>query len=231
MLKYTMIMLAILILASVPLSQEASRDDKIRKVHELRSQLSALESEILLPDASDIEAAHKVGASALRLLPRELYDGVLTIRGGGSYYSFTRKTHEYGYGSDIELQRGRLSVGFAGADYGFITDLGTVALSSVSLDSPELSFLANYKPPTEIGEIRREQSRSRSYETPLATLTRDEAAKVGRAYALRSIGFDKTDVLVTFRIVRKDADGSLILHWKLLRAFEKPTIAREAEKN
>lgn len=185
----------------------------------------------MLPDASDVEAAQKQGGIALRLLPRELYDGVLTTRGGGAYYSFSRKTHEYGHGSDIELSRGRLSVGFAGADYGFITDLGAVPLSAASLDNPEVAFLANYRPPTDMLEIRKEQAKSRSYDTPTTTLTRDEAAKVGRSYALRSISFDRSDVLVAFKVIRKDADGSLILHWKLLKNFDKPTIAREVAKN
>jgi hypothetical protein len=70
----------------------------------------------------------------------------LTIRGGGAYYSFTRLTHEYGLGSDIELQPVPTNdfvappiaeydflTGFAGADYGFIVTLGNVPLEKVTL--------------------------------------------------------------------------------------------------
>ncbi len=41
------------------------------------------------------------------------------LSGSGSYYSFVRRTHEYGSGSDIELEPGQFKTGFAGADYGF----------------------------------------------------------------------------------------------------------------
>ena len=60
----------------------------------------------------------------VRLLPREKFDGKLAVRGGGAYYSFAHLVHEYNYGSDIGLEQGRLGVGFAGASYGFLFDLG-----------------------------------------------------------------------------------------------------------
>src|SRR5688500_19437286 len=40
----------------------------------------------------------------IRLLPRGVYDKQLSLRGGGAYYSFDVRTHEYNYGSDIQLQ-------------------------------------------------------------------------------------------------------------------------------
>jgi hypothetical protein len=96
---------------------------------------------------------------AIRLLPREKYDRVLAINGGGAYYSFAQKTHEYGQGSDIELQQGNLSVGFAGADYGFLIDLGDVNLLDVNKETPELSFLAAYSPPADEPAVRAEYRR------------------------------------------------------------------------
>src|ERR1051325_1474803 len=40
-----------------------------------------------------------------RLMPREKYDFTgVTMRGGGAYYSFTNRKHDYGYGSDIALE-------------------------------------------------------------------------------------------------------------------------------
>ena len=85
-----------------------------------------------------------------------LHSAKLTIHGGGAYYSFARLTHEYGYGSDIELSSGYLSVGFAGADYGLMTTIGQVPLEEVSLEHPLAAFLASYKPPNEEADARLE---------------------------------------------------------------------------
>ena len=46
---------------------------------------------------------------------------------------------------------------------------------------------------------------------------------------LRSFHFDDTDVLVAFRIVRQDEDGSVILHWKLLKKFPAPKSIRDPQ--
>ena len=98
------------------------------------------------------------------MLPREVYESevykknrkTLTIRGGGAYYSFARLTHEYGYGSDLSLDSGYLSVGFAGADYGMMIDLGDVSLDEidrVTLDA-EGRIVLSYTPNNEEGHKR-----------------------------------------------------------------------------
>jgi hypothetical protein len=50
--------------------------------------------------------------------------------------------------------------------------------------------------------------------------------EVNTTFLLRSINYDRTDILVAFRVVRKDADGSVILAWKLLKKYAIPQIAR-----
>ncbi|MEK6283404.1 MAG: hypothetical protein AABN95_23880 [Acidobacteriota bacterium] len=42
---------------------------------------------------------------------------------------------------------------------------------------------------------------------------------------LRSIGYRASDVLVAFKVVRQDTDGSVILAWKLLKKYPVPTLA------
>ena len=69
----------------------------------------------------------------IRLLPRVFHYRAsdpaprtpVRIPGGGAYYSFFLLTHLYGYGSDIELADNKLSVGFAGAQFGFLANLST----------------------------------------------------------------------------------------------------------
>jgi hypothetical protein len=220
------ILILVLLFGSMAGAQELTQEQKLGKISELRSQIDILEKSILLPAENDVKEAEKQGFAVFRIMPRETYEKKITIRGGGAYYSFTRKTHEYGYGSDIELQQGNLSVGFAGADYGFIYDLGETPLADVTKETNEASFLAGYKPPTIITEIRSEQDKARNYEVNNLTYKENLRAVVGHTYILRSINFGDSDILVAFRVQRKDTDGSLIIFWKPLENFEKPLIAR-----
>jgi len=42
---------------------------------------------------------------------------------------------------------------------------------------------------------------------------------VGATYLLRSIVYDESDVLVAFRVARREDDGSVIIAWKMLKEF------------
>jgi hypothetical protein len=109
-------------------AQTQSRDDVIKQIETKRAELAVLEQKVLAVADSDREEFASFLSQAqtgiIRLLPRETYEGnakrALALRGGGAYYSFVRKTHEYGFGSDIELAQEQLSAGFAGADYGLL---------------------------------------------------------------------------------------------------------------
>jgi hypothetical protein len=124
------------------------------------------------------------------------------------------------------LSQGNLSVGFAGADYGFIYDLGETSLTEVSDDSGGVNFLINYKPPTNEPEIRVEQRKAHEYKSDGILYKRRVPNIVGHTYILRSIVFDRSDILVAFKVHRKDTDGSLIILWKLLKNFETPKIEK-----
>ena len=51
-------------------------------------------------------------------------------------------------------------------------------------------------------------------------------AIINNTYILRGIHYSDSDVLVAFRVVRKDADDSVIILWKLLKKYPKPELAR-----
>jgi hypothetical protein len=216
------------LLFNASLAQNDGHARKVREYAELHSRLRELEREILRPTNAEIGTAAEQGLNAIRLMPREKYEHGLTIRGGGAYYSFHRLTHEYNYGSDIELQQGSLSVGFAGADYGLLYDLGERDLSAVERGLPEVRFLVKYEPPSDEPSIRIEQRRSNNYEADGFVYKSRVPALVGHAYILRSINFSNSDILIAFRVVRKDADGSLIIFWKPIESFKKPELARNA---
>jgi hypothetical protein len=214
---------------SIANAQDSSREQKLQKIDALNNQIKVLETEILLPDIKDSNEAEKKGFEVFRLMPRERYDHKLTVRGGGAYYSFSSKSHDYQSISQISLEQNHLSVGFAGADYGFIADLGILPLATINKETYGAAFLANYKPPRNMIEIRSEQRQAHGYQIGDITYKRYLPAIVGSTYVLRSISFDEVDVLVAFKIHRKDTDGSLIIFWKMLKEFEKPTIDRVAE--
>jgi hypothetical protein len=223
--------------------QADSRDDLLREIGAKRGELAVLEKKFLSPSEDD-QAAHAEflklpDTGLIRLLPREVYDQFpdkparLTIRGGGAYYSFVRLTHEYGYGSDLELSSGYLSVGFAGADYGLMTIIGDVPLEELSSKHPAAAFLAAYKPPAEESEVRQE---ARSFQAKGKiidgmTYQRRLRVQMDTTYLLRSINYDDSDVFVAFRVVREDTDGSAIIAWRLLAKYPKPKLTRNLAAN
>jgi hypothetical protein len=220
------VIVSLFLFVSITAAQELTREQKLQKIDELNNQIKTLENDVISPSAKDLKQAQKDGFSVFRIMPREKYDRKLTISGGGAYFSFARKTSEYGQGSDIELSQGYLSVGFAGADYGFIYDLGETSLADVSDDSGGVTFLINYKPPTNEPVIRIEQRKDHEYESDGILYKRRLPGIVGHTYILRSILFDRYDVLVALKIHRKDTDGSLVIFWKLIKNFEMPKLER-----
>ncbi|HEX6187175.1 MAG TPA: hypothetical protein VFZ40_03775 [Pyrinomonadaceae bacterium] len=219
-------------------AQGQSRQELLGQIENKRAELQTLQEKFLAPSDGDRSAFSEFlkqpNTGLVRLLPRESFGEVpdkpskLTIRGGGAYYSFVRLTHEYGYGSDIELEQNHLRAGFAGADYGIMTMIDEVPLENVTSDLSPVAFLLGYTPPTEEPEVRQEQRLFLYAGKMIDGLTYRGRlpVKVNGTYLLRSISFYNSDVLVAIRIVRKDSDDSLIIAWKLLQKFPKPELIR-----
>lgn len=230
--------IALSLLATSAFAQSPSREQVLNEIQAKRADLQTLEKEFLsVPDedrAPHSDFLAKPDTGIVRLLPREVYDIApggkslkrLTIRGGGAYYSFTRLTHEYGYGSDIELSSGYLSVGFAGLDYGMLLKVGDVPLENISFESPGMQFISAYSPPASEPEIRQEQRRFSDGATVNELVYKNRVPlETNTTFLLRSINFETTDVLITFKVIRKDTDGSVILLWKLLKKYPTPALA------
>jgi len=140
--------------------------------------------------------------------------------------------HYYGYGSDLSLEQEKFIVGFAGADYGFLYDLGETPLDRISLETPEVKFLVSYEPPFKMTEVRAEQAKlfnTPAYEANGFAYKHSLPALTGHTYILRSLNFSKSDVLVALRVYRQDADGSLIVFWKKLKTFAIPELAQKVD--
>jgi hypothetical protein len=230
------------------LAQSQDRSKTIKEIASLKKQLSEKEKLFLSPSSEDLavfgEFLKQPNTGLIRIFPRRLYENWLTIRGGGAYYSFTRLTHEYGQGSDIELlpvptndlvvpptAEYKFQVGFAGADYGFIVTLGNVPLEKVTIDHGGVKFLVDYNPPSAEPQARSEYRRSQDGVGKNGYSYRREAPViVNYTYALRSINYNTSDVLVAFRVVRRESDGSVVILWKRLKQFSKPDLIRTASR-
>lgn len=117
--------------------------------------------------------------------------------------------------SEIGLQNGTFLVGFARRSLGFVGSLGDVPLEAVTLDSKEVSYLHTFVPSTAYQEIiaqgdesiRRLRAGGFLYSSTIAALA-------DNTYVLRSTTSGKADLLVAFRVIREEADGSLHILWK-----------------
>ena len=228
---FTPILLAIL--CAGVFGQSASRADVLKEIETKRAELRQLEKQFLAPSEEDralyAEFLKQPNTGLIRLLPREVYDkdSTLTVRGGGAYYSFVRLTHAYGYGSDISLEQGILSVGFAGANYGMLINVGDVPLEEINTEHPNVKFLSAYSAVLEEPQARLEQRRfGGGTKIDGAMYSERVRAQVKTTYVVRSINYSASDVLVAFRVVRKDTDDSLIIAWKMLREYPIPDLAR-----
>jgi hypothetical protein len=210
-------------------AQSQDRAEIRTRIDSLRELIQTKERIFLAPSPEDLSAfaefLQQPDTGLARLMPRDKYDGALLIRGGGAFYSFARLTNEYGHGSDIGLQQGRLTSGFAGADFGFLTNLGNVALESVTEEHPGLRYLAEFVTPSTEPEARVQQRRAGlGFEAEGFTYKSWLPASVETTYALRAINYRSSDILVILRTTRQDTDGSLILLWRILKKFPVPQL-------
>jgi hypothetical protein len=207
------------------------RAEMEKKITALKEELKQAEKEFLEPSAEDkaayAEFLGRPDTGLIRLMPREKFKDDPSIRRGGAYYSFTHLSHDYDVGADIQFESQKLSVGFAGADFGFLTSLGETPIESLTQEHIALDFLLNFTTPSEEPKAREQQrNTSIGFQVKERSYINRLDAKVGMTYALRSIDYGRSDVLVVLRVVRQDVDGSLILAWKLVKSFPKPELLR-----
>lgn len=175
----------------------------------------------------------------MRLLPREAFDGMKHRDGaaiGGAYFSFFNRSHEYNYGADISYDKGDLIAGgFAGPNYGFLTDLGDTPLEPIVASDPRAAFLLLYTPPRKEYEVRREQKtyryvfpRERNSDVGVTVdgvlYRKNLLAKLHHTYLVRAITYSKSDLLVALRVINKSDDGGLTIAWKILKEFTPPKL-------
>jgi len=204
---------------AMPEGDVATRVNRLRKEQtQLQDQLLAIPQDLT---ARYSEFLKLPGTGIIKLFQRGQYENIFSLRGGASYYSFTRRTHEYGQGSDIELEQGSFRVGFAGADCGFFVNLGTGSIEDIQPNANPPGWLNptqqrawtkawSCRPPQEIDALRKEVGPNEGHTIVLE----------GGTYLLRSISPRRSDTLTAFHVERMLSDGSVILVWRLLSSWD-----------
>ena len=223
-------------------AQTPTRETLLQEIQSQTAKLKDLTQEYLKvsPEEQSLytEFLTQSNTGIVRLLPREAFNDsqeVLLLNGGGSYYSFTRRTHEYNEGADIVLRRGLFSAGIVDDNFGILANLGQIPVSQITVESPQTKFLISYQPP--------ENGRDYNFFRPVngsifskgvisdgRTYNRTVSVEVNSAYLLRSINYNSnSDILVAFQVVKKDFDGSILLVWRRLQEFPKPLRIRQRD--
>ncbi len=216
---------------------DADRTKAIDELIVMRRQMLALEGNLIAPAKEDLDQYADLLQDPMsglaRLFPRNSSNErrPLLVRGGGSYYQFKNRSNEYGQGNDVEYSTTnapQFSVGFAGVDFGFLAQLGPIDVRQVAETTPAVAFALSYVSPNGQPEPvwRNEQRKWSDGITNDGVVFKDRTeAIVGMSYVVRSVNENGYDTVTAFQVVRRDpTDGSLIIAWKLLKEFGKPTL-------
>lgn len=150
--------------------------------------------------------------------------------GGGAHYSFSKLNHNADKWSDLCWEKDEFVVGIAGESLSLLVELGDVRLEEVTTESRGVDYLAKLVPPEEATEAERQFSRLDSGLTVNGVgYALSLPWKLNTTYALRSVNYGRSDLLIVFRAVRQDANESLIVLWKKLKSYKAPKLKKEAK--
>lgn len=164
-------------------------------------------------------------------------------------YSFREKDYSDNFVFDVWLKNGRFfSEGFL--SQGILVKLGNFSLNNVTLESKGAKFLADFKPAENSAEIRKQYDQiGKGIESDGYKYSRTAEADVGEVYLMRVIAYrvqkkvldrilgnnaafyfqtinrdERKDMIVGFRIIKKEANGVLTIIWKVLDEKQSPEI-------
>lgn len=167
-----------------------------------------------------------------------------TMPGGGSSFSFRRNIYRLRRLADLSFKD---NIFFSGSKYtqGIIGVMGDVDLEKISLNSAGIKQLSEFVPAAEYSTIEKQFKKIEQGLIVSGVLFSNKLkSKENITYVLRSIAyrgksyqavedrlvydefeFDKRfDILIAFRVLKKEKDGSLIILWKELERKESPKI-------
>lgn len=176
----------------------------------------------LLPEKDKVVSVERLGKEG---------PTVYMFPGGGAYYSFTKLNHWPDAWADLKLRDRKLQVAFEADVVGAITMLGDVPIESLTSDSPGVNVLETYPRPVDIRQAKSERERFKGGVTLAGyELQTQVPVHENKTYALRSIAYGRSDLLVAVRVVKHNEDGSVLLLWKRLDKFSAPKLKAAARK-
>ncbi|MDB9377096.1 hypothetical protein PN460_04385, partial [Nodularia sphaerocarpa CS-585A2] len=140
-------------------------------------------------------------------------------------------------------------------DYSFMVDVGDVPLEQLDeklqiVESPTREFLLNYQPPKQLNALQVDKRRfltgkDQNWQQNQVILANAEA-KLNHTYVVRSLQFQlpdiifngqpissdqlqqipSSDIILAFRPVRRRADGSYTVLWRVLNQLPAPKIEK-----
>lgn len=214
---------------------------------------NSLEKQLLAPSAEDeqryAEFLHLPETGLIRMFPpgRRRVISIAELATGrrpgfGNYaslYSFSKEKHGnglHGYvdprlgWAELRLLNGRFVTGFTGESLGVLVALGDVALDNVTPETYGVTGLTNIMPPADYFEAASLSRRNRAgfalerfrYGSSLPVVE-------DMTYVLRSTSNKRADLLVGFRVIRVDENGSVTLVWRKLKVYPKPSWKRQSD--
>lgn len=170
--------------------------------------------------------------------------GRFSMPGGGSAFSFRQSDYQVWKLADL-LYDGRSFFAFGQMSLGFLVDLGDASLESVQLDSKGMNYLTAFAPSGDIAEATKQNTSLADGITDNGSLYKKFLpVVVGHTYVLRSVAFKgkverdhygtkyneldfdkRKDVIVAFRVVRQDINGTATILWKVLQSKQAPTLS------
>lgn len=162
-------------------------------------------------------------------------EAVPPVPGGGSFYSFGSGAHQSARLADMWLKDGTFRAGVAGDALGMLTALGDVPLESVTLQTAEAAYLAQFPTPSTLADAQRQHAQSNAgFRAQGRAYGMAAQVRPDTTYVLRSIMYGShatsdgrrkpTDMLVSFRVVSKAEDGSVTLLWRELMRRKPPKL-------
>lgn len=187
----------------------------------------------LMPDVGCTENVNVIRADAtcLNYVPES------------SYYSFREKEHTIEMLADIRLRNGYL-ISDGILSQGIMVSLGDVELEKIASSAEGLEFLSNFAPHTQGFEAQKQYiEMMRGVKVGKYEYKKAHPSIENTTYALRVVAYrgnvfrsfrgyrfdvldgdKRIDLTLAFRIIRKDADGSVTLLWKEIARRDAPRL-------
>jgi len=154
-------------------------------------------------------------------------------------YSFSKEKHGNGLNgfvdprlgwAELKLGEGKFFTGFTGESLGVIVALGDVPLETVTPDTDGVRGLTNIIPPADHLEATVLSQRNRAgFEMEKFRYGSSLPVTSNTTYVLRSTSNRRADLLVAFRVMRQDSEGSVTILWHKLKTYPKPAWKRREE--